>query len=562
MDRNLDSHFSVNPVDIDIQRSRFDRDYNHKFSGNVGDIIPWFFDEVLPGDTFDMETSKVIRFPAFIKPVMDNLYLDTYFFYVRMPLVWEHAKEFYGENTQSAWYPTFEYSIPQIRYPASGSTVGSIADYIGTCPPGLGPIETSALPIRVYNKVYEDWFRSDAIQDPVNLYLGDSTVDFSASDPLRGGKPYKAAKYHDYFTSSLPSAQRGPAVTFDLVDSASVTIPARDLIVKASTSSHSTSNAIKFGSNSIGDFTLARFDAGNTSDPETGLAYIGKSAGDVSPASTTSINRTNLYVSQPAITGIPITGVNSISVNELRMAFQLQKWYEKSALYGGRYVSMIKGQYGITAPDASLQRSEYLGGNRVPIQISQVENTAGESTPLGTLGAYSATSDVHSDFIKSFTEPGYIIGVSVVRYRHTYSQGVEKMFLRKSMTDFYFPVFANIGNMPIKNAEIYVSGDADTDNGVFGYQEAYADYRYKPDRVSGLMRPGVDDSLASWHFADYYTETPALSPEWLVEDPVPVDRTLAVSHTVSDQFFCDFFVKCKTTRPMPLYSIPGLIDHH
>lgn len=575
MNRNLESHFSVNPVDIDIQRSRFDRDFNHKFTGNVGEIIPWFIDEVLPGDTFDMTTSKVIRFTSFLKPVMDNLYLDTYFFFVPMRLVWDHAKEFFGENTQSAWYPTTEYTIPQVTFSATGSNVGSIADYMGACPPGQGPISVSALPIRAYYKVYEDWFRSEAIQDPLNIYTGDANqsygslmVGISSGDPKDkfGYGCLLANKYFDYFTSALPSAQRGPAVTFDLIDSATVSIPEQTLQVYGATSLHGMSNSLRFGT-SDSNMIMQALEFTN-SDGE-GTTWSNKMIGTTPQASSgiapaaSPINKNNLVVTVPASGAIPITGVNALSVNELRMAFQLQKWYEKSALYGGRYVSMLKGQYGVTSPDATLQRTEYLGGNRVPIQITQVENTAaGDSTPLGELGAYSATSDVHSDFIKSFTEHGFVLGVSVVRYRHTLSQGVERFWSRKHMTDFYFPVFANLGNQPIFNKELYVSGDITLDEGVFGYQEAYGDYRYKPDRISGEMRPGISNSLASWHFGDYYTDTPSLSPEWLAEDKTPVDRTLAVTSAVSNQYFADFYCDLKTTRPMPMYSIPGLIDHH
>lgn len=576
MNRNLESHFSVNPVGIDIQRSRFDRDFNHKFTGNVGDVIPWFIDEVLPGDTFDMTTSKVIRFSSFLKPVMDNLYLDTYFFFIPMRLVWDHAKEFFGENTQSAWYPTTEYTIPQISFSSYGSDVGSVADYMGACPPAQGPISVSALPIRCYAKVYEDWFRSEAIQDPLNLFTGDATVTYNTSDALRGGMPLKANKYFDYFTSALPSAQRGPAVQFDLIDSASISIPSRSMDVQAASNLHSMGNSIKFGSAthpSSSGVTFYETIQNVPEDPDRGnlpvalgvttLGSMNYSEGGISVVNSDAIYRSNLYVNYPGASSLPITGVTPISVNELRMAFQLQKWYERSALYGGRYVSMLKGQYGVTSPDATLQRSEYLGGNRVPINITQVENTtSGEGTPLGELGAYSATSDVHSDFIKSFTEHGFVLGVSVVRYRHTLSQGVERFWSRKHMTDFYFPVFANLGNQPILNKELFISGDDETDNGVFGYQEAYGDYRYKPDRISGEMRPGITGSLASWHFGDYYTETPHLSPEWLAEDKTPVDRTLAVTSAVSNQFFADFYCDLKTTRPMPMYSIPGLIDHH
>lgn len=575
MNRNLESHFSVNPVGLDVARSRFDRDSDVKFSGNTGDLIPFHVDEVLPGDTFKITSSKVIRFTTMLKPVMDNLYLDTYWFFVPMRLVWEHTKEFFGENSSSAWAPNVTYTIPQLTFTSSGSDVGSLADYMGACPPGQGPTSVNALPFRAYEKIYDDWFRSEALQAPTTLYTGDSTLAYDATIPYRGGMPRKAGKYFDEFTSCLPQAQRGNAVAFSLASSASINIPSQTMNVVGSTSLHNLTNSLRFGYTGVGSENYNMYHMLSTSpaDPQTGVpeipagtffdAVITEQAGGGTITRTEPINKCNLVVKSEAVSNLPITGINPISVNELRLAFQMQKWLEREALFGGRYTSYLKGHFGVTSPDASLQRSEYLGGNRVPISVTQVENNSQSvSTPLGTLGAYSATSDVHEDFIKSFCEHGYLVGLCCVRYKHLYSQGQERMWQRLTVYDHYDPLFANVGNMPVYNKSIYVSGDSDVDNAVFGYQEAWYEYRYKPDRVAGEMRPGITNSLAMWHFADYYTQTPTLSDSWIKEDLAPVDRTLVVTSSTSHQFIADIFVQNEATRVMPVYSVPGLVDHH
>lgn len=547
MSRNAESRFALNPTDIDISRSKFDRNSSVKFSGNVGDIIPFYLDEVLPGDTFQMQTSILARLQTLVAPIMDNVYLDTYYFFVPARLCWEHWKQFNGENTESKWIPETQYSIPQITAPAdTGWTTGTIADYFGV-PTGVKGLSVNALPFRAYALICNEWFRDENNLDYLDIPFGDATVTgvntgVFVTDVAKGGKPYIAAKYHDYFTSALPSPQKGPDVGIGLAGNAPV-IPLPTVISDEKLGGQyytATYFGNKPGENSVLSFSSSGVQASNA----------GGSFGD---STKPVIN--NMFAD--------LSEASSITVNALRLAFATQRMYEKDARGGSRYVEMIKAHFGVVSPDARQQRPEYLGGTRVPININQVVQTSGETggTPQGNVAGYSVTSDVNGDFIKSFTEHGYIIGVCVMRYDHTYQQGLEKLWSRRQRTDFYLPVFANLGEQPIMNKEIYCTG-TDTDDEVFGYQEAWAEYRYKPSRVAGEMRSNAQKSLDVWHLADSYTSLPVLQSAWIQEDKTNLDRALQVTSEVSNQFFADFYIRCECTRPMPLYSIPGLIDHH
>lgn len=556
MNRNVESHFALNPTGLDIGRSRFDRSFSLKTSFNVGDLVPFYVDEVLPGDTFNVKTSKVVRMQTLITPIMDNIYLDTYYFFVPNRLVWEHWKEFNGENTQSAWIPTTEYSIPQLTAPEGGWNVGTIADYMGI-PTGVSNLSVSALPFRAYALIVNEWFRDQNLCDPLVVPTSDATVAGAntietVADYAKGAAPYVAAKYHDYFTSALPAPQKGPDVAVGL--SGDIPVVGNGLTLGFTDGTYF--GGITGSGTNFGYYQDAYGIAVSTEEKKTGGVVPGSLGVPTIEQLGSTPEKSGLVASLGSAT--------AIGINALRTAFQIQKLYEKDARGGTRYTEILKTHFGVTSPDSRLQRPEYLGGNRIPINVNQVvQNSAtveGE-TPLGNVAGYSVTTDSHSDFRQSFTEHGFVIGLMVARYDHTYQQGVERFWSRKTRFDYYWPVLANIGEQAILNKEIFAAGDT-ADDEVFGYQEAWADYRYKPNRVTGEMRSAYAQSLDSWHLADDYESLPALSADWIKEDKSNVDRVLAVTSKVSNQLFADLYVKNLTTRPMPMYSIPGLVDHH
>lgn len=561
MSRNANSRFATNPVRLDMSRSKFPRNFSHKTTFNAGQVIPFYVDEVLPGDTFQVRTSKVVRMQTLLTPVMDNVYLDTYYFFVPNRLVWEHWKQFMGENTESAWIPQVEYEVPQLTAPANGWEVGTLADYMGI-PTGVKGLSVSALPFRAYALIMNEWFRSENLTDPLNIPVDDATVQGVntgnyVSDVAKGGKPFVANKFRDYFTSCLPSPQKGPDVTIQTAQLGNAPVVPMDKPVPKDLLNYPYNVYIPRGNS---DFE-AGYHAGSVDLNAFGGAYWLASTGNSDLDSTID----NGVAGYPANLWAQFDNTVSVAtINQLRTAFQIQKFYERSARGGSRYIETLKAHFGVTSPDARLQRPEYLGGNRIPVSINQVIQNSGTvsgSTPLGDTGAMSLTTDVHSDFTKSFVEHGFVIGVMVARYDHTYQQGIERFWSRKSMFDYYWPEFANIGEQAVLNKEIYAQGNAQDDE-VFGYQEAWADYRYKPSRVSGEMRSSYAQSLDVWHLADDYSKMPALSDSWIHEDPAIINRVLAVSDNLANQFFCDIYVQNYTTRNMPLYSIPGLIDHH
>lgn len=569
MNRNQNSHFAYNPTNIDISRSKFKRDSSVKLTFNVGELIPFYVDEVLPGDTFNVSTSKIIRLQTLLTPMMDNVYVDFYWFFVPNRLVWDHWKEFNGENTASAWAPSVEYSVPTVSLAGTekSSYAGSVADYMGI--PKVDDadraLHVNALPFRSYGLVYSEWFRDENLIDPENIYTGDA--EQSLGDLLGTGVrsyrayPYLVSKYFDYFTSCLPAPQKGDAalVPFNFATEAPVITGVDHGIYSVSGGESMPTAALKFFDN-------------------TGEAVGGKNVKLSSSSNLLADSSTYSSVSPvvPAIPGNLWSDLNNVfggvTINELRTAFQIQKLLEKDARGGTRYIEILKSHFGVTSPDYRLQRPEYLGGNRVPLNINQViqQSETSASSPMGNTAAMSLTSDIHGDFTKSFTEHGILLGLMVARYDHTYQQGLERMWSRQTRFDYYWPVLANIGEQAVKNKEIYAIGTtaaedlagSGVDDEVFGYNEAWADYRYKPNRVAGEMRSNVTASLDVWHLADNYSSLPYLSKAWIQEDKSNVDRVLAVTSEVSNQIFADIYIRNMTTRPMPIYSIPGLIDHH
>lgn len=572
MNRNQNSRFALNPTSLDISRSKFDRPSRHITTFNVSDLIPHYVDEILPGDTHTIKTNKVLRLQTLLTPFYGNMYADTYYFFVPMRLVWEHTKQFFGESNQ-AWTPSVEYTTPKIKCPSGGWNKGTIADYMGI-PTGVdGLPKINALPFRAYALICNEFFRDQNLSDPLNIPVNDSDQQGTngssyINDVANGGMPFKASKFHDYFTSCLPAPQKGDAVRISLGDSATVYGDGKALGLFAI---DSTSPITKYGLTSKKDDTLGEYLMLNSNSYDT-FVGVTPSSGAVSPDLRASVGLLNKPLTGSVSTGVyaDLSSTEGVAINDLRLAFQTQKYLEACARGGTRYIELIKSMFGVTSPDARLQRPEYLGGSRVPINTTQiVQSSETGTTPQGNTTAYSLTTDSHFEFTRSFTEHGYIIGLTVVRYDHMYQQGIEKMWFRDDKLSYYWPIFANLGEMPVYNKQIYAQSDSVVDTAgnivndkVFGYQEAWAEYRYKPDRISGEMRSTYSASLDSWHLGDEYSSLPALSDSWIREDGNTVDRILAVSQRVADQILADFYIVDTAVRPMPVNSIPGLIDHH
>ena len=564
MNRNTESHFANTPT-VNIGRSKFDRSFDHKTTFNCGDLIPIYCSDVLPGDSVKMRMSEIVRMMTPIAPVMDNAYLDTYFFFVPNRLIWDHFKRFMGENDTAPWTQQTEYEVPQIVAPATtGWQDGSLADYFGY-KTGVPGYKASALPFRAYAKIWNDWFMDENLKNPCYISTGDADINGTDKTALganydytvdteKGAAPCKAAKFHDYFTSCLPGAQKGPNVTIPLGKTAAV----QATKTPTSPSTYPT----------------------NWADPteKLGIAIESGSAKFYGDGNAATNGKSFSLIAD-------LSESVGATINQLRQAFAIQKYYEKDALYGTRYIESVRAHFGVTNPDFRVQRSEYLGGKRIPINMNSLyasQQTTEQAIPTytdpanpspatltwktqngapqGTPGAYSVTTDTDSDlFTHSFTEHGWIIGLAVVRCDHSYMQGLNRMFIRKSKWDFYTPEFANLGNQAVLNKEIYLYGDS-ADDEPWGYQEAWADYRYQPSICTGLMRVNATDTLAYWHYGDWYQSRPSLSSDWIDEPKENMARTLAIQD--QDQLFGDFYFGAIWTRPMPLYSIPGLIDHH
>ena len=581
MNRNQESRFSQIPQ-ANISRSKFSRNFTHKTTFNAGKLIPIFVDEMLPGDTFSLDTSFFARMSTPIYPVMDNAYLDYYYFFVPNRLVWEHWQEFMGENTSAPWSQSNTYSIPQVSAvnesdDSSGGSAGfapdSVADYMGV-PTLVNHLSVSALPFRAYTLIWNEWFRSENVQYPAYMLKGDADRQSTGPDsdrlPVDGGALLPVDKFHDYFTSALPSPQKGPSVPIPWNGNAPLNT---SLHVNNFTSTDGFGSPIYAEFGFKGDslrpekkFNFSIYDAyldSGFSNSVVGSPMLNSVAGVSLPVSDSYFSGTNLVADLSSV---------SASINALRQAFQVQRFLETDARGGTRYIELIKAHFGVTSPDSRLQRPEYLGGHRFCLNMQQVLQTSStdSKSPQGNTAAFSATTFTGNDFTYSATEHGFVIGVACVRTDHTYQQGLNRMWSRKSKYDFYFPEFAHLGEQAILNKELYAHlEEPEKGFGIgyneepFGYQEAWAEYRYKPSYVSGAMRSNrPNGSLDSWHYADYYGDSPVtLSDSWLRETAVNIDRTLAVQSSLEDQFIVDIAFKLDCVRPMPLYSIPGLIDH-
>lgn len=553
--------FSNVPV-IKHSRSRFDLSHGVKTSANVGSLYPFDVQEVYPGDTFKVKTNCVSRLTSqFLRPIMDNLFLDVYYFFVPSRLLYDKFKNVFGENTESAWANEKLYDVPTMTNFAVPS--GTVGDYLGL-PVGdrIRP-DISVLPFRAFAKVYDDWFRDQNNVSPMHIQTGElvdsefpNDNDWAPNNYT--GKPPKVAKFHDYFTSCLPAPQKGQGVSVGVSSFKDVPVISDNSTIPKNLQS---TPGLRFGLKD-GNFVL---DDGSTYS--LGLEGFGSPAGKLvanaggAPVAFTSsqeLNPLNLWAKTALLSNEPI------SVNDLRFAFQYQKMLERDARGGTRYVEYLQSHFGVSPGDYRLQRSEFLGGKRSPISVTQVTQTTGsdsETSPLGQVGAYSLTGS-KSRYTKGFTEHGFVLGVFCIRQFHSYQQGVERFWRRHKRTDFFDPVFSNIGEQPVYKSELYAFSVGAEQEYVFGYNEAWADLRYRPNHITGQMRSGVTNSLDIWHLGDVYENAPTLNEDFINETPSNVDRVITVESSSQDQFILDFYVQNVAYRCLPTYSVPSLIDHN
>lgn len=546
--------FSMIPK-TNIQRSAFDRSFGYKTTFNEGLLIPFFCDEVLPGDTFKLKTSVLARLSTPIVPVMDNMFLDMQFFFVPNRLLWDHWQNFNGEQRDPS--DSTDYLVPTVTSPSGGFAAQSIFDYLGL-PTGVANISINSLPLRAYNLIWNEWYRDENLQDSVTVEHGDS-------DKVSNYKLLKRGKRHDYFTSCLPWPQKGSAVTVPLAGN----ISAKDVSsVDPILPFHPDST---FGLNTVRGLTGASglpskvylkpegIPPSNESyvDPKLDLQY-----GNFADGTTRGgrlVLRQEALDHLASFLQITSTSQSSVNVNDLRSAFQIQRLLERDARGGTRYTEILRSHFGVISPDARLQRPEYLGGCSTPVNINPVQQTSATTsvTPQGNLAAFGYISNTHNDFNHSFVEHGYIIGLMSVRADLTYQQGINRMWSRQSRFDFYWPALAHLGEQAVLNKEIFAQGNSQDDQ-VFGYQERYAEYRYKPSLITGKLRSSDPNSLDVWHLSQKFTTLPRLNSDFIEENP-PISRVVAVQN--EPHFIGDFYFDLKCIRPMPLYGVPGLIDH-
>lgn len=557
MNRNNERHFAKIP-EVHISRSTFNRPQNILTTFDAGELVPFYVDEVLPGDTFRVRTSAIIRQTTPKYPVMDDAYIDMYYFYCPDRILWDNFKYFMGEVESRPWEPQKNYTVPQIFIGGSGKPKGApdegtILDYMGVPTKVKGDYIINALPIRAYVKIWNEFFRDQNVDNMANLETSDKLKTYAASKTTTqnilnnaetGGYCLPVNKFHDYFTSCLPYPQRGPEVTLPMSGNAPVRLGDTKGEYQGSQNALEMVLGVTTASNKAGSLVYA---------DERGITGHKKQMLFSGTDKVTGAVGTNGWMYAD------LGSVTAATVNDLRKAVAVQQYYEAMARGGSRYREQVRAIYGVTISDKTVQVPEYLGGGRYHVNMNQIIQTSAANsqtnTPLGETGAVSITPINEASFTKSFEEHGYIIGVMCVRHNRSYQQGLERFWSRKDRLDFYVPQFANLGEQPVKKKEIMMTGTIHDDE-TFGYQEAWADYRYKPNRISGKMRSNAEGTLDFWHYADNYNEVPTLSQEWMKEGKTEIARTLIVQN--EPQFFGAIRVDNKTTRPMPLYSVPGL----